>query len=78
MPSRSGADTGCNSTRRESGLTSLWCLGTRTIEESVQKVLQMAVALFHWCYLPHQGIDFGSVSYSQQVLRLLTGPSHGL
>jgi len=28
----------------------------------------MAVALFHWCYLPRKGIDFGSVSYSQQVV----------
>jgi hypothetical protein len=25
------------------------------------------VALFHWCYLPRQGIDFGAVSYSQQT-----------
>jgi hypothetical protein len=68
MPSCSGADTGCNITRRESELTSLRCLGTRTTEESIQKVLQMSVALFHWCYLPRKGIDFGSVSYSQQVV----------
>ena len=66
-------------TRRESELTSLRCLGTRTTEESVEKVLQMSVAEFHWCYLPHEGIDFGAVSCSQQVLGLLTGrPSHGL
>jgi len=26
------------------------------------------VAWFHWCYLPRKGIDFGSVSYSQQVV----------
>jgi len=52
MPPRSGEDTGCNITRRESGLTSLRCLGTRTTEESIEKVLQMSVALFHWCYLP--------------------------
>jgi hypothetical protein len=31
-------------TRRASGQTSLRCLGTRTREESIQKVLQMAVA----------------------------------
>ena len=57
-----------NITRRASGLTSLRCLGTRTTEESVQKVLQMAVALCHWCYLPHKGIDFCLVSCSQQVV----------
>ena len=62
----------------ESELTSLWCLSTRTTEESVQRVLQMSVALFHWCYLPREGIDQGSVSCSQQVVELLTGPSHGL
>ena len=78
MPSCSETDTGCNITRRESGLTSLRCLGTRTTEESVKKVLQMSVALLHWCYLSRKGIDFGAVSYSQQVLRLLTGPSPGL
>src|SRR5262249_20819941 len=33
---------------------------------------------FHWCYLPHEGIDFSTVSCSQQVVSLLTGPSHGL
>ena len=84
MPPCSGADTGRNITRRESGLTSLRCLGTRTTEESVQKVLQMSVALFHWCSLPlftqrtrtvhgfpmgvEMGIDFCLVSYSQQVV----------
>ncbi len=68
MPFCSGTDTGCNITRRESELTSLRCLGTRTTEESIQKVLQMSVALFHWCYLPRKGIDFGAVSYSQQVV----------
>ena len=78
MPSCSGTDTGCNITRRASELTSLRCLGTRTTEESIQKVLQMAVALFHWCYLPRKGSDFGAVSYSQQVVGLLTGPSQGL
>jgi hypothetical protein len=52
-------------TRRASELTSLRCLGTRTTEESVEKVLQMSVALFHWCYLPRKGIDFGTVSCSQ-------------
>ena len=67
-PSRSGADTGCHITRRESELTSLRCLGTRTTEESIQKVLEMLVALFHWCHLPRKGIDFGAVSYSQQVV----------
>jgi hypothetical protein len=61
MPFCNGTDTGCNITRRESELTSLRCLGTRTTEESVQKVLQMSVALFHWCYLPREGIDLGSV-----------------
>ena len=65
-------------TRRASGLTSLRCLGTRTMEESIQKVLQMAVDVFHWCYLPHEGIDFYVVSCSQQVFFMLTGPSHGL
>ena len=65
-------------TRRESGLTSLRCLGTRTMEASIQKVLHMSVAWFHWCSLPRQGIDFGVVSCSQQVVSLLTGPSHGL
>ncbi len=73
MPSCNGMDTGCangigNMTRRESGQTSLRCLGTRTTEESVQKVLQMSVALSHWCYLPRKGIDFYAVSCSQQVL----------
>jgi hypothetical protein len=57
-----------NITRRASGQTSLRCLGTRTTEESIEKVLQMAVALCHWCYLPRKGIDFGAVSYSQQVV----------
>ena len=71
-------DTGGNVTRRASGLTSLRCLGTRTREESIQKVLQMTVAWFHWCYLPREGIDFCVVSCSQQVVSLLTGPSHGL
>ena len=56
-PSCHGTDTGCNMTRRESGQTSLRCLGTRTTEESTQKVLQMTVALLHWCYLPRKGID---------------------
>ena len=36
--------------------------------ESVQKVLQMAVALYHWCYLPRKGIDQRSVSCSQRVV----------
>ena len=66
-------ETGCarglgNITRRASGQTSLRCLGTRTMEESIQKVLQMTVAVLHWCYLPRKGIDFGAVSYSQQVV----------
>ena len=64
----------CNEAERddliphESGLTSIWCLGTRTMEDSVQKVLHMSVALFHWCYLPRQGIDQRSVSCSQQIV----------
>jgi hypothetical protein len=83
MPPCHGEDTGCarstgNITRRASGQTSLRCLGTRTTEESVQKVLHMAVDVFHWCYLPCEGIDFGVVSCSQQVTSRLTGPSHGL
>ena len=84
MPPCNGEDTGCascsgNMTRRASGQTSLRCLGTRTTEESVQKVLQMAVDVFHWCFLPRQGIDFCGVSCSQQVPVLLTGrPPHGL
>ena len=78
MPSCHGTDTSCNMTRRESGQTSLRCLGTRTTEESTKKVLQMTVALLHWCYLPRKGIDCCSVSCSQHVLRMLTGPSHGL
>jgi hypothetical protein len=49
-------------TRRASGLTSLRCLGTRMTEESVEKVMQMAVDVFHWCYLPRKGIDFCLVS----------------
>ena len=57
-----------NITRRASGQTSLRCLGTKTTEESVEKVLQMTVASCHWCYLPRKGIDFGAVSYSQQVV----------
>ena len=57
-----------NITRRASEQTSLRCLGTRTREESVQKVLQMTVAVLHWCYLPRKGIDFCVVSCSQQVL----------
>ena len=73
-----GTDTGCNITRRESEQTSLRCLGTRTPEESTKKVLQMTVAFLHWCYLPRQGIDVCLISCSQQVVSLLTGPSHGL
>jgi hypothetical protein len=38
----------------------------------------MSVAWFHWCSLPRKGIDCCGVSCSQQVVRLLTGPSHGL
>ena len=78
MPSCSGADTDCNITRRASGLTSLRCLGTRTPEESTQKVLHMTVAFLHWCSLPRKGIDFCPVSCSQHVFLMLTGPSHGL
>jgi hypothetical protein len=55
-------------TRRASALTSLRCLGTRRTEESIKKVLQMTVALWHWCYLPRKGIDFCLVSCSQQVV----------
>ena len=63
MPPCNGVDTGCacglgNITQRTSGQTSLRCLGMRTTEESVEKVLQMAVAACHWCYLPSKGIDF--------------------
>src|SRR5215813_14696780 len=70
-PPCNGVDTGCarglgNITRRASGQTSLRCLGTRTREESIQKVLQMAVAWFHWCYLPREGIDFFAVSCSSR------------
>ena len=68
MPSGSGTDTGGHITRRASELTSRRCLGTRTRGESRQKVLQMAVAVCHWCYLPREGIDFSVVSCSQQVL----------
>ena len=80
-PSCHGTETGCawhagNLTRRESGQTSLRCLGPRTTEEAVEKVLHMLVDLFHWCSLPRKGIDFGPVSCSQHVM--LTGPSHGL
>jgi len=82
-PPGHGAETGRaqafgNRTRRASGQTARRCLGTRTTEESVQKVLHMAVDVFHWCYLPCEGIDFCVVSWSQQVTSLLTGPSHGL
>ena len=84
-PPCKGEDTGYaswsgNITRRASGQTALRGLGTRIIEESVQKVLQMSVALFHWCYLPRKGIDLRLVSCSQHVffLFMLTGPSHGL
>jgi hypothetical protein len=77
-PSCQGTETGCNITRRASALTALRCLGTRTTEESLQKVWQMAVDWVHWCSLPRQGIDCGAVSYSQQVVELLTGPSYGL
>src|SRR2546428_13014816 len=77
-PSCNGTDTGCNMTRRESGLTSLRCLGTRTIEESVQKVLQMAVACSTGATFPVRTSASIIVSCSQQVVSLLTGPSHGL
>ncbi len=93
-PPCNGVDTGCNMTRRESGQTSLRCLGTRTMEESTKKVWQMSVALLHWCSLPlslserascpwrshgaEMGIDFRLVSCSQRVALPLTGPSHGL
>jgi hypothetical protein len=66
-PSCNGTDTGWNITRRESAQTSLRCLGTRTMEESIQKVLQMTVAFLHWCYLPRKGIDLRLVSCSQHV-----------
>jgi hypothetical protein len=71
MPPCNGEDTGCargtgNITRRASGQTSLRCLGTRTTEESIEKVLQMTVVSYHWCYLPRKGIDFCRVSCSQQ------------
>jgi len=42
-------------------------------EESVEKVMQMAVDVFHWCYLPRKGIDFCRVSCSQQVSRTADG-----
>src|SRR5207245_6979338 len=61
-PSCNGTDTGWNITRRASAQTSLRCLGTRTMEESIQKVLQMTVAFLHWCSLPRQGIDVCLVS----------------
>jgi hypothetical protein len=82
-PSCHETDTGCarglgNITRRASGQTSLRCLGTRTMEESIQKVLQMTVASGHWCSLPRKGIDVCQVSCSQQVVGLLTGLSQGL
>ena len=82
-PPCNGEDTGCascsgNMTRRESGQTSLRCLGTRTTEESTKKVWHMSVGLLHWCYLPRQGIDFCLVSCSQHIFFMLTGPSHGL
>jgi hypothetical protein len=76
-PSCHGTDTGCNITQRESAQTSLRCPGTRTPEESTKKVWQMSV-VFHWCSLPREGIDVCLVSCSQQVVLLLTGPSHGL
>src|SRR6516165_10269198 len=69
---------GWHITRRASELTSRRCLGTRTRGESIQKVLQMAVALCHWCSLPREGIDRSVVSCSQQVVGLLTGRSYGL
>src|SRR5947209_14824634 len=82
MPPCNGEDTGCarsmgNITRRASGLTSLRCLGTRMTEESVEKVMQMAVDVFHWCYLPRKGIDFCLVScaYSTPKLPLIPGES---
>ena len=37
-------------------------------EESIQKVLQMAVARSTGALLPREGIDFGVVLCSQQVL----------
>src|SRR6266568_909715 len=77
-PSCNGTETGCNITRRASAQTSLRCLGTRTIEGSIQKVWQMTVAFRHWCSLPRKGIDVCLISCSQQVFLLLTGPSHGL
>ena len=52
---------------RESGQTSIWCLDTKTTEESVQRVLHISVALCHWCSLPRKGIDFRPVSCSQHV-----------
>jgi hypothetical protein len=68
MPFCNGRDTGGNITRRASEPPSLRCLGTKTIEELVQKVLQMSVDVFHWCYLPRKGINFYVVSCSQQVI----------
>ena len=65
-------------TRRASELTSLRWLGTRTTEESIEKVVQMSVASGHWGSLPRKGIDVCQVSCSQQVVGLLTGLSQGL
>ncbi len=68
-----GTETGCarrigTITRRASGPTSLRCLGTRTMEESIEKVLQRSGAPFPRCSLPRQGIDCCLVSYSEQVV----------
>jgi len=77
-PPRSGTDTGGHMTRRARELTSLRWLGTRTMEESRQKVWHMTVASGPWCSLPRKGIDVCQVSCSQQVVGLLTGLSQGL
>ena len=82
-PPCNGVDMGCarslgNITRRASGQTSLRYLGTRTTEESIEKVWQMMVASCHWCYIPRKGTDLRLVSCSQHVCFMLTGPSQGL
>ena len=61
----------------ESGLTSIWCLGTKTTEESVQRVLQMSVACSTGATFPGRESTFVQYRAASMFL-MLTGPSNGL
>src|SRR5437016_1890486 len=67
MPPCSGGDTGGNITRRESGLTSLRCGGTRELEEPIKQGGDANDGgIFCWCCFPHpHGLAFHSMEKGQ-------------